>query len=70
MYQHIHHFDIGNDKTDKSPSHRLRSICSTGVLKYTAILIWYGMDCVIFWNISVIQQDTQYLMINFIHNIQ
>ena len=32
-------------------------------------LIWYCMDRVSFCNISVIQQDTQYLMINFIHNI-
>ena len=31
---------------------------------------WYCMDHVTFCNISVIQQDTQYLMINFIHNIQ
>ena len=28
------------------------------------------MDRVSFCNISVIQQDTQYLLINFIHNIQ
>ena len=28
------------------------------------------MDCVSFCNISVIQQDTQYLMINFIHTCE
>ena len=34
-------------------------------------LIWYCMDReVSFCNIYVIQQDTQYLMINFIRNIQ
>ena len=31
---------------------------------------WYCMDRVSFCNIYVIQQDTQYMMINFIHNIQ
>ena len=34
-----------------------------------SLLIWYCCDRVSFCNISVIQQDTQYLMINFIHNI-
>ena len=32
--------------------------------------ISYCMDRVSFCSIYVIQQDTQYLMINFIHNIQ
>ena len=32
--------------------------------------IWYCVDRVAFCNIYVIQQDTQYLMINFINNIQ
>jgi hypothetical protein len=34
------------------------------------LTFWYFMDRVSFCNVSVIQQDTQYLMINFIHNIQ
>ena len=34
------------------------------------LIIWYCMDRVLFCNIYVIQQETQYLMINFIHNIQ
>jgi hypothetical protein len=34
------------------------------------LLIWYYMDRVSFCNTYVIQQDTQYLMINFIHNIR
>ena len=34
------------------------------------ICLRYSMDRVSFCNISVIQQDTQYLVINFIHNIQ
>ena len=33
-------------------------------------VLWYCMDRVSFCNIYVIQKDTQYLMINFIHNIQ
>ena len=32
--------------------------------------LWYCTDYVSFCNIYVIQQDTQDLMINFIHNIQ
>ena len=33
-------------------------------------LIWYCMDLLSFCIMNVMQQDTQYLMINFIHNIQ
>ena len=44
-----------------------RNYCLT---RRTNIEIGYCMDRVSFCNISVIQQDTQYLMINFIHNIQ
>ena len=36
----------------------------------TVYFFLYFMDRVLFCNISVIQQDTQYLMINFVHSFQ
>ena len=38
--------------------------------RLTSFVVSYCMDRVSFCNVCVIQQDTQYLTINFIHNIQ
>ena len=43
---------------------------ASSITEDSQILISYCMDRVSFCNIYVIQQDTKYLMINFMHNIQ
>ena len=43
---------------------------SRGPNNKNTLFLWYCMDRLSFFNIYVIQQATQYLMINFIRNIQ